>query len=275
MQLIRLDKYLADAGIGTRSQIKNYIRKGFVTINDSSSVKPETKIDPSVDIVTFHNEVISLSKYEYYIMNKPAGYVCAAKDNLNPTVLSLIENSRKDMFTVGRLDKDTEGLLLITNDGALSHKLLSPKHHVAKTYYAILDKPATTDMIDEFAKGLYIGDEDLDTALPAILEILNEPIDPTWPDAIKLSNLNPIIVENHTNDEPGNEVTNDNASLGFALLTISEGKYHQVKRMFKKKGIKVLYLKRTQFGPLSLNDTLPCGSYRELYKEEIEILKTL
>ena len=252
MHLIRLDKYLAYAGIGTRSQIKNYIRKGFVIVNDSILVKPETKIDPSADVVLFNNEIISLSEYEYYIMNKPAGYVCAAKDNLHPTVLSLIESLRKDLFTVGRLDKDTEGLLLITNDGALSHKLLSPKHHVSKTYYAILDKPATPDMIDEFATGLYIGDEDLDTALPATLEILNEPIDPTLPDAIKLS-----------------------TGIGFAKLTISEGKYHQVKRMFKKKGLNVLYLKRTQFGPLSLNDELPCGSYRALNKEEIDLLKSL
>ena len=165
-------------------------------------------------------------------------------------MLSLIKSQRKDLFTVGRLDRDTEGLLLITNDGALSHKLLSPKHHVSKTYYAILDKPATSDMIDEFAAGLYIGDEDLDTALPANLEILNEPIEPIPTDLI-----NPSI------------------GIGYALLTISEGKYHQVKRMFKKKGLNVLYLKRTRFGPLSLSDELPCGSYRELTEEEIELLK--
>lgn len=252
MSIFRLDKYLADAGIGTRSQIKNYIKKGFVSVNSSQASKPDTKIDTDKDIITFQGETILFSKYEYYIMNKPAGYVCAAKDNLSPTVLSLINSPRKDLFTVGRLDKDTEGLLLITNDGALSHRLLSPKQHVDKTYYAILDHPASNELIDEFAKGLHIGDADIDIALPSKLVILDKPL---------YSDNSNIL-----------EKTSSYYKRGYVLLTIHEGKYHQVKRMFQKKGLQVLYLKRISFGSLSLPDDIPCGSWRKLTDEELSLL---
>ena len=189
-------------------------------------------------------------------MNKPAGYVCANRDDISPTVLSLLNSKRKDLFTVGRLDKDTEGLLLITNDGALSHYLLSPKHHVEKTYYAILNRPASEEMINEFADGLFIGDEDLDTALPARLEILDSPIE-ALPSCISIDN----DVNTDTQTGPG-----------FVKITICEGKYHQVKRMFQKKGLSVLYLKRISFGALTLPVELSCGSYRELTEEELSSL---
>lgn len=240
MSTIRLDKFLADAGIGTRSEVKNYIKKGFVTINNSTAKKPDTKVDTENDIVTFQNETIQLAQFEYYMLNKPAGYVSATKDNTAPTVLSLIESNRKDLFPVGRLDKDTEGLLLITNDGALSHRLLSPKHHVDKTYYAIVEGIVTKDDIAAFENGLKIGDEDLDVAMPA-----------------KLSLLKIEQEQSHTN------------------VTIQEGKFHQVKRMFQAVGKKVVYLQRIEFGPIALPENLALGAHRCLTEEELELLRNI
>lgn len=240
MPLFRLDKYLADAGIGTRKEIKLYIKKGFVRVNDETASKPDLKIDPDTDSVYYNNQQISFSTYEYYLLNKPAGYVSATKDNTAPTVLSLINSNRKDLFPVGRLDKDTEGLLLITNDGELSHKLLSPKHHVDKTYYAIVEGIVTDDDIEAFQNGLEIGDEDLDVALPAKLKIVQEP--------------------------------DFEKELSYIEVTIQEGKFHQIKRMFQAVGKKVIYLRRIHFASLSLPEDLPLGNYRELTNSELEDL---
>lgn len=240
MSTFRLDKYLADAGIGTRTEIKSYIRKGFVIVNGTIANKPDIKINPDKDVIYFQNEPVCLSEFEYYLLNKPAGYVSATKDNTAPTVLSLIDSVRKDLFPVGRLDKDTEGVLLITNDGALSHRLLSPKHHVDKTYYAELEGILTQDDTTAFANGLEIGDTDLHIAMPAKLNILE------------------------TNHE-------DNTST--ALVVIQEGKFHQVKRMFQSVGKKVTYLKRVSFGPITLPEDLALGQYRVLTDEEIEMLQ--
>lgn len=240
MATLRLDKYLADAGIGTRSEVKNHIKKGFVTVNGEQAKKPDTKINLEIDIVTYLNQPVSLSQFEYYILYKPAGYVSATKDNTAPTVLSLIESNRKDLFPVGRLDKDTEGLLLITNDGALSHKLLSPKRHVDKTYYAIVEGIMTTKDVIAFQSGLEIGDEDLDVALPAKLLILN---------------------------------ISEEKNLSYVHITIQEGKFHQVKRMVQAVGKKVTYLKRIAFGPITLPEDLSLGEHRALTQDEIEMLQ--
>lgn len=240
MAVLRIDKYLADAGIGTRSEIKIYIKKGFVTINGISATKPDTKIDTNKDIICFQNEEIQMDDFEYYLLNKPAGYVSATKDNTAPTVLSLIQSRRSDLFPAGRLDKDTEGLLLITNDGALSHKLLSPKHHVDKTYFAIIEGKVDEQDINLFKEGLFIGDEDLETALPA-----------------KLS-----IVADYDTEQ----------NLSYVNVTIQEGKFHQVKRMFQAVGKKVTYLKRISFGGLTLPEDLSPGDYRKLTKDEINRL---
>lgn len=240
MATFRLDKYLADAGIGTRTEVKCYIKKGFVTINKTVAKKPDIKINPDTDEIFFQNEPIHLSEFEYYLLNKPAGYVSATKDNTAPTVLSLIDSVRKDLFPVGRLDKDTEGLLLITNDGALSHRLLSPKRHVDKTYYAELEGIIALEDIAAFEQGLEIGDEDLAVAMPAKLTILETDLD-------KLTST--------------------------ALVTIQEGKFHQVKRMFQAVGKKVTYLKRTSFGPIALPEDLALGQYRNLTDEELEMLQ--
>ena len=241
MAIFRLDKYLADAGIGTRSEIKSYIKKGFVQVNDTTIQKPDFKVNSETDIICFQSDVITLSDFEYYLLNKPSGYVSATKDNVSPTVLSLIQSNRKDLFPVGRLDKDTEGLLLITNDGVLSHKLLSPKRHVNKTYYAIVEGIVNEQDITTFMNGVVIGDEDLDVALPA-----------------KLS-----IIETEQGETP----------LSHVHVTIQEGKFHQVKRMFQAIDKKVIYLQRIAFGSLTLPKDLPLGSYRELTQEELESLQ--
>lgn len=223
-------------GVGTRSQVKQFIKKGQIQVNGEIQKRPETKLDIAKDKVSFQGEKISYQEYVYYILHKPAGYVSAVKDNLYPTVLSLIDNPQGfQLFPVGRLDLDTEGLLLITNDGTLAHELLSPKKHVEKTYYARIDGKITEEDQRRFAAGLDIGDEK-DT-LPAKLEILK------------------------SGEE--SEIT----------VTITEGRYHQVKRMFEAVGKKVTYLKRLQMGSLKLEETLEPGTYRALTEEEIRLLK--
>lgn len=241
MALFRLDKYLADAGIGTRSQIKAFIKKGLVTVNQETAKKPDLKIDSDVDIISFQGKIIQLSEFEYYLLNKPKGYVSATKDPVFPTVVSLTGSSRKDLFPVGRLDKDTEGLLLITNDGALSHKLLSPKKHVDKTYYAIVEGLVDETDISLFRQGLHIGDEDLDIAMPATLCVLE---------------------------------TDTEKNLSYINVTIQEGKFHQVKRMFQAVNKQVVYLQRISFGGLDLPEDLALGECRVLTEEELTILRS-
>lgn len=235
MEAIRLDKYLADAGIGTRSQVKQYIRKGTVSVNGAPVTAPEYKVNAAQDIITFQGQMIQREAYVYYLLNKPAGYISATKDNIQTTVLQLIPDSvHKDLFPVGRLDKDTEGLLLITNDGALSHRLLSPKNHVNKTYYVETNIPIPESAVLLFQNGVDIGEKQ--RTLPAILEPLSDT---------------------------------------SAHLTIHEGKFHQVKRMFLSIGCEVTYLRRIQMGPLILDASLPSGSYRSLTVQEIQALKQL
>ncbi|MDO5403596.1 MAG: pseudouridine synthase [Eubacteriales bacterium] len=237
MALLRLDKYLCDMQAGTRSQIKDIVRKGRVKINGLVVKKPETKINTSVDIVAVDDKQVSYVEFEYFMLNKPAGVLSAAKDKKDRTVLDLIkDNSRRDLFPVGRLDKDTEGLLLITNDGIMSHELLTPKKHVDKVYFAQINGMVTQKEITEFAEGLVI-DKDF-TALPAKLVVLDY-------------------------DKKHN--------ISFIEITIHEGKFHQVKKMFLAVGLEVLYLKRLSMGPLHLDGDLKPGQYRKL--TDIEILK--
>ena len=229
--MIRLDKFLADAGIGTRSEVKQMIRKKSVTVNGTPATGPDQKINETSDIVCVSGKAVSLRGFVYYLLHKPAGYVSATKDNPFPTVMELVPGG-DDLFPVGRLDKDTEGLLLITNDGELAHRLLSPRRHVDKTYLAILDKPAEDSDIEKFEAGVDIGDDDL--TLPAKLQIL-----------------------------PDNQ----------ALLTIHEGRFHQVKRMFHAVGKEVVYLKRLSMGPITLPEDLEKGTYLELQAHEVNLLR--
>lgn len=225
---MRLDKYLAEMGAGTRKEIGKAVRAGRVTVN-GQTVKNAAMQVTAEDEVSMDGVSVEYEEYVYYMLNKPAGVISATEDARECTVLDLIsERQRKGLFPVGRLDRDTEGLLLITNDGGLAHRLLSPRHHVDKVYYARLDGPVGEAEKALFAQGLKV-DETL-TALPAELEIL----------------------------EPATEVR----------VTIREGKFHQVKRMFEAVGREVLYLKRLSMGPLALDESLPKGDYRRLTAEE-------
>lgn len=233
--MIRLDKYLADMGMGTRSELKKMIRSGRVQIDGVPAKKPEEKVDIASQTVTLDGKAVAYQKVEYYMLHKPAGVVSATKDKKEKTVLDLIDGQkRKDLFPVGRLDKDTEGLLLITNDGDMAHRLLAPGKHVDKIYFARIDGKVTNEDIIQFSEGVDIGDEDL--TLPAKLEILTS------------------------------------AEESEILLTIQEGRFHQVKRMFEAVGKKVTYLKRMSMGSLVLDENLKKGEYRPLTKEELEKL---
>lgn len=232
---IRLDKYLADMGCGTRSQVKREIAKGGAEVNGVRVTRPEEKIDTERDMVLFNRRTVGYAEFEYYMLNKPAGVVSATEDRRERTVLDLIdERQRKDLFPVGRLDKDTEGLLLITNDGELAHRLLSPKRHVDKVYYARVAGRITEEHKKIFAAGVDIGDEK--PALPAELRILSS------------------------------------EEISEVELTIHEGRFHQVKRMFHAVGGEVLYLKRTSMGSLRLDECLEPGQYRRLTEDEIRAL---
>ena len=198
--LIRLDKYLADMQVGTRSEVKELIRKKRVTVNDNIVTKPESKINTDGDSVNVDGNAVGYHEYEYFMLNKPAGVVSATDDNTCTTVIDLIKtNNRKDLFPVGRLDKDTEGLLIITNDGAMAHDLLSPKKHVDKTYYAKVKGKISDMEVKQFANGLFV-DEEL-TALPAILKVLILiragavfPLVLTFPSFLRLSLVLAIII---------------------------------------------------------------------------------
>ena len=237
MQL-RLDKYLANMGTGTRSEIKTWIRKGRVMVNGKPCTRPETKIVFDEDIVILDNCIIEYVEFVYYIMNKPSGVVSATRDNLSDTVIDLIleqDRKGKELFPVGRLDKDTEGLLVITNDGELSHQLLSPRKHVDKTYYARIRGVVTEEDTKAFFEGVDINDDSI--TLPARLRIIS---------------------------------SNDISEIE---LTIVEGRFHQVKRMFATVGKEVIYLKRVSMGNLKLDNTLLPGEYRMLTNDEVNSLK--
>ena len=230
---LRLDKLLADMGYGTRSEIKKEIAKGGVTVNGTVMKKPEAKIDTERDIVCIKGEKAVYARYEYFMLNKPAGVVSATMDRRERTVLDLIEDKKRDdLFPVGRLDKDTEGLLLITNNGELAHQLLSPKKHVDKVYFARVRGTVTEEDIKMFSEGLDIGDEK--KTLPAQLSILSS------------------------------------GEISETRITIREGRFHQIKRMFAAVGKEVVYLKRLGMGTLTLDESLAPGEYRRLTEEEVE-----
>lgn len=232
---MRLDKYLTNQGIGSRSQVKALIKSKKVFVNNVLENKPERHIDENNDIVSLDGVNLEYNKFYYYMLYKPPGVLTAVKDNNYKTVMDIMDVTPKEgLFPVGRLDKDTEGLLLITNDGELSHNLLSPKKHVNKTYYVELNGELIDSDIDLFAKGLDIGEKNI--TKPAKLEILS--------------------------------------GRNRAYITITEGKYHQVKRMFQAIGLTVTFLKRISMGSLILDKNLKSGGYRKLTEEEISNLKS-
>lgn len=229
----RLDKLLAGTGKWSRREVKALVRQGLVRVDGRLAASAEDKLDPAAAIITVAGETISLCRFTYVMLHKPAGVLTATEDRKQPTVLDLLppELRRIGLAPVGRLDKDTEGLLLLTNDGELAHRLLSPKYHVDKRYLARVDGELSAADAEAFARGMTLGDG-LE-CLPAGLEVL--------PDRV-------------------------------CVVTLREGKFHQVKRMLAARGAPVLYLKRLSMGPLTLDDSLAAGAYRLLRADEISAL---
>lgn len=238
ISMIRLDKYLTEMSVGSRSSVKKLIKSGRVLVDGKEVTRPETKVDENISQIVVDGKKVSYNKYEYYMLNKPQGYVSATTDKEHKTVVDIIETSeKKDLFPVGRLDIDTEGLLLITNNGELAHKLLSPKKHVKKRYYVEVSGILNETDRRKVKEGLDIGEEKL--TLPADMSDIK------------------------TDMERG---------VSSCILTIHEGKFHQVKRMMKKLGKTVTYLKRVSMGALLLDEDLKCGEYRRLTDEEVDKL---
>lgn len=231
--MMRLDKLLADAGAGSRSQVKEYIRKGRITVNGQVCNKPEQKVSQEGDLVCLDGQAVEYARYRYYMLHKPRGVITATEDLREKTVLDLLKGvNTVHISPVGRLDKDTEGLLLLTNDGELAHRLLAPGRHVDKCYLVHTLKPLSAADLRALEEGVDIGDER-----------------PTMPAKAWLN------------------------EAGELLLTIQEGRYHQVKRMLRALNNQVLYLKRLSFGSLRLPEDLKAGEFRPLTAEEQESLR--
>lgn len=233
---MRIDKLLANAGAGSRKEVKKLLKDGMVTVNNKVIKDPKIHIDPERDVVAINGDVIEYKEYVYFMMNKPDGVISATEDYYDKTVLDLLHETDRVLspFPVGRLDKDTEGLLLLTNDGQLAHRLLSPKKHVPKTYFAQILGEVTEEDEEAFREG--------------------------------------VILDDGYKTKPGELKILKSGLTSDIELTITEGKFHQVKRMFMAVGKKVVYLKRISMGPLILDESLPLGEYRELTEEELESL---
>lgn len=229
---MRLDKFLANMGVGTRTEVKQLLKKGKVTVNTSVEKSPKSHINPTEDIVCVNEKQVEFVNNVYIMLNKPKGYISATHDESNRTVIDLIpEYQHLNIFPVGRLDKDTEGLLLITNDGQFSHDLMSPSKHVSKTYEVTSQNPVTKAEIDAFKKGIILSDGPVK---PAQLTRINETT---------------------------------------SQVTIYEGKYHQVKRMFHAIENEVLELKRLKIANLALDENLKSGEYKLLSDKELKLLQ--
>lgn len=234
---MRLDKFLAEAGLGSRKEVKQLIKKGQITVNQQIEKSDKKQVDPVKDRIEYRGELLHYQEFYYYVLHKPAGVVSATEDQRDQTVMDLFsaKDYRSDLFPVGRLDKDTEGLLLITNDGKLAHELLSPKKHVEKEYYAEVSGVMTAEDQQQFTEGITLDGE---LTLPAELSI--------------------------------DEVTGETSKVRIIL---HEGKFHQVKRMVKSCGKEVTYLKRIRMGGLTLPQDLAKGKYRLLTEDELRRLK--
>ncbi|KGF27181.1 MULTISPECIES: pseudouridine synthase [Staphylococcus] len=229
---MRLDKFLANMGVGTRTEVKQLLKKGKVTVNTSVEKSPKSYINPTEDMVCVNEKQVEFVNNVYIMLNKPKGYISATHDESNRTVIDLIpEYQHLNIFPVGRLDKDTEGLLLITNDGQFSHNLMSPSKHVSKTYEVTSQNPVTKADIDAFKKGIILSDGPVK---PAQLTRINETT---------------------------------------SQVTIYEGKYHQVKRMFHAIENEVLELKRLKIAKLALDENLKSGEYKLLSDKELKLLQ--
>ena len=279
---MRLDKFLADMGVGSRSDLKKAIRKSLVTVNGAVEKDPGAQVSAE-DHICFDGAEIRYAEQQYYMLHKPAGVLSASEDRRQTTVVDLInlndELVRKDLFPVGRLDKDTEGLLIITNDGPLAHQLLVPKHHIDKTYYAIVTGTITEDDQRAFTRGIRY-DEKL-TALPATLRVLSTGktvadlrrelgFTATSERLLRTRLAGPAFIGA---EEPA-DITEDSL-VSEVEITIQEGKFHQIKKMVKALpgGKEILYLRRITMGALRLDPNLAPGEFRKLRQDEIKILK--
>ncbi len=257
--LIRLDKFLADTGYGTRSNVKQFIKKGSILIDGVKATRPDIKIDPEVNKINVNGRDVIYEQFEYYMLNKPAGVISASFDEREKTVVDLIkEKKRRDLFPVGRLDRDTVGLLLITNDGELSRRLLAPGKHVNKVYLVRVTGELDEEDVKAFSEGLDIGDEKL--TMPAELKI------------IKIYDVFDDIPDSTSASEQKEAFDKTSHIISEAEVTIMEGRFHQVKRMFEKRGHEVVFLKRLSMGALKLDDSLTEGEYRRLTEEELKSL---
>lgn len=234
---MRLDKFLKENGICTRSESKKILKNGLVKVNGIVIKNSDYKVDENKDEIVFNGNLIKYEQFVYIMINKPAGYLSATEDRNQKTILDLIpEYNYKNLFPFGRLDKDSVGLLIISNDGALAHELLSPKKHVDKKYYLRIKGKLAASDVEKFNKGITL--EDGYVCKSAKLEILSS------------------------------------SDISECYVTISEGKFHQLKRMFKMIEKEVVYLKRISFGKINLDENLKEGEYRLLSEEEVKILKS-
>jgi 16S rRNA pseudouridine516 synthase len=234
---MRIDKLLANMGYGSRKEVKKLLKDGGLKVNGEVIKDGKVHVDADNDTVMLYGEKVEYREFIYLLMNKPPGLISATEDANEETVIDILQMDDQifNPFPVGRLDKDTEGLLLITNDGQLSHQLLSPKRHVPKTYFAVIEGEVTDRDIEAFKEG--------------------------------------VTLEDGYHTKPGELVILKSGPTSDIELTITEGKFHQVKRMFESVGKRVVYLKRLSMGPLKLDEDLELGEYRELTDEEVEMLK--
>lgn len=237
MSILRVDKLLANLSYGSRKEIKKLVSQKRVRIDETLVLKPEEKFDTEKNKLYLDGIHINYEEFEYYMLNKPKGYISATEDNIHKTVMELISSKLKGLAPVGRLDIDTEGFLLVSNDGKLAHRLISPSNNVPKEYYADIEGRLPEDVQKIFAEGMPL-EKDF-TTKPAKLNIISR-----------------------------------DANTAKISLIIYEGKFHQVKRMFEYVNCKVTYLKRISFAGLTLDKNLKLGSVRKLTKEELDVLKT-
>lgn len=239
-KIMRLDKLLSNMGYGSRRDVKELVKRGFVSINGKIVKQASIKLDALLDEVLVHGERVEYREFIYLLMNKPKGYISATEDDYHRTVLDLVDEEylHFEPYPVGRLDIDTTGLLILTNDGDLTHKLISPKSGIMKVYLAHIEGRVTEVEVNIFKKGIHLKPEDY-TTLPAELEVLSR------------------------------------GSQSVVKVSISEGKYHQVKRMFESVGMRVLELKRLSMGEIELDENLSEGEYREFNSEELKWIESL
>ncbi|WP_457640770.1 pseudouridine synthase [Persephonella sp.] len=239
---IRLDKFLADFGLGSRKEVKKLIKRGYVSVNNQILTDPSIHVDPEKDQIIFNDQIISYKKHHYYMFNKPSGYITAVSDEIYPTVMEFFYELpfSKKLFPIGRLDIDTEGLLIITDDGQFAHRVAHPKWNIEKEYYAVVKEDVSQLNLKKYEKEGILLRKDRYRTKPFKIEVISS--------------------------------SNDKSEI---LIIVTEGKYHIVKKIMEELGHPVLYLKRVRIGSLRLDKDLETGEFRELTDEEIKNLKRL